>query len=217
MLTPTQAMEAARLHGASFSLDPEGKPHVAGAHSLPLDLMAALKGNRDEIIAILAAQAGLSTASVLRTLEPAAYKPELAAIPGTPADWIEGAQKILGMPCPVLVTTRSWRNLQHATRRLFERRVGENHQEVSWVLRAAEMGWPATALFGADQLAPDARPDMMGFAWLALPTDQIITLDDATLTLRTTAGATQRFYRSKYQENAAVLPWSPGFGSRAFP
>jgi hypothetical protein len=201
MLTALQALEAAKAHGAVLQLDDDGRPRLLNAHSLPLTILDALKANRQEVIDLLAKSP--PDAPILAA-------PAAVLLPdppqGTPTVWVAGVRVILAMQPPPHVSAHKWGDVKRAAERL----VTEG-----WCATAAALGWPPQALFGCDQLAPHARFDLQGFAWLLLPSDRVHSIDADGCQIITRAGAGQRFYRSPHQEAACVLPWSPYFEATA--
>lgn len=205
MLSASQALTAARSMGALFSLDATGRPHILGAHTLPPDLMATLKAQRDQVIKLLASEAGeIAPPMHGVSVGMPARSTKGTALTGAPPEWIDGVTSMLASPPPATVSTPRWHEVQAASRRL----IAEG-----WANSAAALGWPMAAMFGADQYAPCIRLDLQGVAWLLRPNDRVLALDGGSLALKTVTGASQRIYRHQGQEVAAVLPWSVGFGS----
>jgi hypothetical protein len=64
-----------------------------------------------------------------------------------------------------------------------------------WAAEAHRLGWTAEDVFGLHPLAPAARHDCKGIAWL-LERGRVVAIDSAGADIVTDGGAKQRFYRT---------------------
>jgi hypothetical protein len=62
-----------------------------------------------------------------------------------------------------------------------------------WAAQAFRLGWSAEEVFGLDEIAPAARYDCMGVAWL-LSERHVVALDGKGADIETARGVRQRCY-----------------------
>jgi hypothetical protein len=67
-------------------------------------------------------------------------------------------------------------------------------QDLDRLLKAYQLGWQAEDVFGLHPLAPAARNDRKGIAWL-LDRGHIVAIDAPGADIVTVGRAKQRFYR----------------------
>ena len=64
-----------------------------------------------------------------------------------------------------------------------------------WARKAQALGWSAEDVFGLHPVAPAARNDEKGLAWLLANGSRVVAIDADGADIVTTQGATQRYYR----------------------
>jgi hypothetical protein len=212
LLTSLQA------RGAVVSLTPEGKIRVESLEVVLDDMLRNwIRQERDELIALLqmlaqheeqvcqaASFASAASASVLeettlrtmRTQRPQVCTPDLvrraevrssalAPVPSSlPDAWRAGLGQLRFMPPPTGFDTNRWNvGVRWA------RRIAVEHGPAALV-----MGWGAEDLFGLHPVAPAARYDSIGLAFVMKETDCIISLNDERAILRSARGTPTSFW-----------------------
>jgi hypothetical protein len=113
---------------------------------------------------------------------------QLASIPsGLPEDWREGLARLPVLSPPAGFTEARW-----AVGVWWARKLAHEHGVAAFV-----MGWNAEDLFGLDPVAPAARYDGMGLAFLLRLGSTIMCLDDERAITRAPSGAKHRFPRRR--------------------
>jgi hypothetical protein len=211
LLTSLQA------RGAVVSLTPEGKIRVEAPEALIDDaLRTRIRLERDGLIALLqliaqheeqvcqavsfasAASAQSleeTTLRTMRTQRPQVCTPDLvrraevrssalAPVPSSlPDAWRAGLGQLRFMPLPTGFDTNRWNvGVRWA------RRIAVEHGPAALV-----MGWGAEDLFGLHPVAPAARYDSIGLAFVMKGTDCIVSLNDERAVLRSARGSTTTF------------------------
>jgi hypothetical protein len=75
-----------------------------------------------------------------------------------------------------------------------------------WAPLALSLGWRWEDLFGVNHIAPGARHDDKGLAFLIGDGQQVVALTTWTAAIRTAGGATLTFYRRR-DRSRACLAW----------
>lgn len=104
---------------------------------------------------------------------------------GLPREWAEPFARLLCGPPPGNFDVAYWARL----------RPGANHVADEWAAKAHALGWRAEELFGLDEVAPAARWDRKGIAWLIDEGQRVVALDEGGAGIITRSGARLRFYR----------------------
>ena len=69
------------------------------------------------------------------------------------------------------------------------------HFADNWALKAFELGWEPSEVFGLHPTAPAARVDAQGLAWLLGGGSRVVALDEEGADIVTPLGSRQRYYR----------------------
>jgi hypothetical protein len=188
-------LDDARAAGFSIEVE-DGDLFVDADCDPPPELIAELRQNKAELLAILAPQAGDAPPPRVDAydLEERAAIIEYGA--GVPRRWAEGFAALCAMTAPEGFAPERWRRIIDATGTFIDR----------WAARASECGWSDLDVFGVDPNRPDARFDCMGLVML-LARVEIIGIDEHGADLVTQTGATQR-YRRRPLPTATVPLWA---------
>jgi len=120
-------------------------------------------------------------------LEPWIARAEALMAAGLPREWAERFARLLCGPPPGNFDVAYWARLQ----------PGANHVADEWAAKAHALGWRAEEVFGLDELAPAARWDRKGIAWLIDEGQRVVALDEGGAEISTRSGARLRFYRHR--------------------
>lgn len=124
-----------------------------------------------------------SAKSAIETWEERAAHLEYDA--GLPREWAEHFAKLLAGPVPGDFSPTRWQAALDGALMFADRWAGEAHR----------LGWDASEVFGLDDIAPAARIDRRGLAWLLGDGSQVVAMDRGGAEIRTRGGGRQRFYR----------------------
>ncbi len=105
--------------------------------------------------------------------------------PGVPLDWCEGVATIAARPAPPAIPPRRWAVLAATCDRLLRDHGAELHRA----------GWDATDLWGLDAIAPAARPDGWGVAWLLGDHGDVLDVAPDVIGMRQGPGGARLTYR----------------------
>jgi hypothetical protein len=205
-MTAQRLIEDARAAGFSIEVD-GGDLIVEADGDPPLDLIAALRENKAELIAFLKPPPAEAVAVARDAVAPAEYATasfaadaaaERAAIiefgAGVPRRWAEGLAALAAMPVPSGFAPERWRRIVDAAGTFLDR----------WTGVAIECGWSDLDVFGCDPVRPDARFDAMGVA-LLLDRAEVVGIDDEGADLVTVTGARQRYRRRPLPPDTVTL------------
>ncbi len=106
---------------------------------------------------------------------------------GLPREWAEPFARLLCDTAPGNFDVANWARLQ----------PGANHVANEWAAKAHALGWRAEEVFGLDDVAPAARWDRKGIAWLIDTGQCVVALDEDGADIVTKTGARLRFYRRR--------------------
>lgn len=172
--------DAARV-GAAFKLDGARLRLVPSPGcALPADLVERAKAARADLVALLSAP----------TADPANWQERAAHLEfdaGLPREWAEHFGRLLHAPAPGDFTPTRWQAVIDGALRFADR----------WAVEAHRQGWGAQEVFGLDEVAPAARVDRSGLAWLLGDGSQVVALDRNGADIMTRSGSRQRFYRRR--------------------
>lgn len=119
--------------------------------------------------------------------EPWMARTEALMATGLPREWAEPLARLLCDPPPGNFDVAYWGRLQ----------PGANHVADAWAAKAHALGWRAEEVFGLDDVAPAARWDRKGIAWLIDEGQRVVALDKGGAEIITRSGARLRFYRRR--------------------
>jgi hypothetical protein len=75
-----------------------------------------------------------------------------------------------------------------------------------WLWQAIRLGWTPLELFGLHAVAPAARHDAKGVAWILEGGGRVLAMTEGTAAIMAPTGSTLTFYR-RQAIDGAVLPW----------
>lgn len=231
-------LQRLQARGSLVSLSPKGTIRVeAPEGALDDKLRDQIRQQRDELIAILrshpreeerecrfssfasastTAGMDLSFARTMRTQKPQVYTSDLvihgeswtgslAPVPaGLPDEWRSGREQLPFMLPPHGFTPARWR-----TGVIWARKIGSEHGPAAFA-----MGWAAEDLFGLCTIAPSARYDEMGLAFLLQKACRIASLNSDRAVIRHASGSVSTYYlghRPAASRPAWELPQTPDF------
>lgn len=111
-----------------------------------------------------------------------------------PAEWREGYATFSAMECPADFPPQRWTQAVLDGRSFL----------VQWGMKAAQLGWTATDLFGVSPIAPWPRVGMIGLIPL-LNGDVVTALDESAATISASSGSTLRYYRLIERDGRACI------------
>ena len=186
------ALAAAQAAGVTLRVS-SGKLRLEWFNKPPAELIDLIKENKPGIIELLLPVATVATAS-----DPDQDFEERAAIAehedGLPREIAEGLARLEMMPPPN--GSRSWWEQIINGAAIFADR---------WGARALELGWQPIELFGIHPVAPAARHDCLGLAFM-LDGGEVVDIDADKATLIKPSGAMQSYYRWR-DDPGAKMAW----------
>jgi hypothetical protein len=114
-----------------------------------------------------------------------ASRAEALVATGLPPAWAEPFARLLCGPPPDNFDAAYWARLQ----------PGANRVADEWAAQAHRLGWAPEEVFGLDDVAPAARWDRKGLAWLVDAGERVVGLDENSADIITKTGARLLFYR----------------------
>jgi hypothetical protein len=102
-----------------------------------------------------------------------------------PRAWAEYLARLVQGPPPGDFQERHWQVVVDGALRFAD----------EWAGRAYALGWRPEELFGLDQVAPSARVDRRGLAFLLANGARVVSIDESGADIFMPGGARQRFYR----------------------
>lgn len=195
----------AERNGASFELIGDRLRLVpAPGRKLPDDLILEARAHKRELIAVLSKDMtakepdlGLSRFGPIKikdlTGESTSHDEmdERAAHfehdAGFPREWADAFAKIVDGPVPGDFDAARWRAIVDGALVFADQ----------WATEAHRLGWTVEEVFGLDKVAPNARLDQRGLAWLLGDGSTVAELDEQGADILTRRGARLRFYRKQ--------------------
>jgi len=113
---------------------------------------------------------------------------------GVPRAWAEGYARLCIIACPASIPPTRWRRLIDNAGDFIDR----------FAVQAAALGWDAKSIFGCHPIAPDARLDYAGLAWL-IGTGRVVAITADSAVICSPDGATLTYRRASC--HGATLAW----------
>jgi hypothetical protein len=126
---------------------------------------------------------------------------------GLPVEWIEGYRRLVQMPPPAAIPTRTWTWLQAAAGELLTR----------WGRQLVAQGWTTPEVFGVHFEAPIPRVDCAGLLALLSVHHKIEAITAKLVSLRTESGAVLHLYRPLAGSAGVVPVWDLATGAPGRP
>ena len=123
---------------------------------------------------------------------------------GIPAEWTEGVNKLLKLPCSLRVPLTRWQTLQSDAARFIE----------TWGVQAARLGWGTLDLFGTNATKPFERLDAAGLVWLLNGRPVVALTASEAVVQCSTARQTYRRKPPGLVTAKSCLLWELGGGER---
>jgi len=171
----------------------------------PAPLLNAIRQHKVEVIALLRQRLPFyqNAIDVHEEFEQRAAIIEHDA--GIPREWAEAFARMDCCQRPAQISDKAWQNIKHYTGLLLDRHIHD-------IIRR---GWEVAEIFGCHYAAPERRYDAMGVL-LLLHDCEIIGVEHDRITLMTTTGAEQVFYRTRLtRPQERIMIWELADSGRA--
>jgi hypothetical protein len=172
-------IRSARAAGVNLRVTEAGTIKATGERNAVARWAPALTKHKPAILAALSEP----DLAIVETWEERAAHLEYDA--GLPRSWAEPFAKILCGGAPGDFEPTRWARVLDG---------GLIFADV-WGRKAQALGWSAEDVFGLHSIAPAARNDVKGLAWLLANGSRVVAIDADGADIVTTQGAKQRYYR----------------------